>query len=138
VDRWSAGSGELERLLDIVTVNVLVGNADAHAKNFSLLHDTGGQVRLAPAYDLMATIHYANVSTIPGMFVNGVRDIAQITRDDLIAEATSWGIAGDVAADRIGQLLRAAEGAIDRAATEVRPPDELVDAVTARVQALAP
>lgn len=138
VDRWSAGPGELERLLDIVTVNVLVGNADAHAKNFSLLHDTGGQVRLAPAYDVMATVHYANVSRIPGMFVNGVRDIAQITRDDLIAEATTWGIDGDVAADRVEQLLRAAEGAIDRAATEVLPPDELVDAVAARVQALAP
>lgn len=138
VDRWSTGPEQLERLLDIATVNVLVGNADAHAKNLSLLHDSGGQVRLAPAYDLMATVHYPSVSRIPGMFVNRVRDITQITRNDLIAEATTWGIPRDAAADRIEQLLRAAEGAIDRAATEVRPPDELVDAVTARVQALAP
>ncbi|NNN02796.1 MAG: hypothetical protein HKL87_02210 [Acidimicrobiaceae bacterium] len=28
----------LERLLKAVTVNALIGNGDAHAKNFSLLH----------------------------------------------------------------------------------------------------
>lgn len=42
--------------------NFLIGNADAHAKNFSLLHLPGG-VRLAPLYDLVCTAAYPQLST---------------------------------------------------------------------------
>jgi serine/threonine-protein kinase HipA len=42
--------------------NFLVGNADAHAKNVSLLHVDGG-VRLAPLYDLVSTAAYPELST---------------------------------------------------------------------------
>jgi serine/threonine-protein kinase HipA len=34
-----------------------VGNADAHAKNFSVLHDRDSPaIRLAPLYDVLSTI----------------------------------------------------------------------------------
>ena len=39
----------------------LVGNADAHAKNISLLHQNG-RVRLAPAYDLVSTASYPDLN----------------------------------------------------------------------------
>ena len=39
----------------------LVGNADAHAKNISLLHVEGG-VRLAPMYDVMSTAVYPQLN----------------------------------------------------------------------------
>jgi serine/threonine-protein kinase HipA len=42
--------------------NFLIGNADAHAKNFSLLHLDRG-VRLAPLYDLVSTAAYSELST---------------------------------------------------------------------------
>lgn len=35
--------------------NVLIGNADAHGKNYSFLY-TGGERRLAPCYDLISTL----------------------------------------------------------------------------------
>ena len=72
---WSGKPGQLEQLLDISILNVLVGNGDAHAKNISLIHDRDGQIRLAPAYDVLSTIWYEEVDAVPGMFVNGVRDI---------------------------------------------------------------
>ena len=137
LERWSRGSEALERLLDVVTLNVLVGNADAHAKNLSLLHDAGGQVRLAPAYDVMATVHYPGVSTIPGMLVNGVRDIRGITRSDLIREAESWGMPQRLVAARIEQLLVGAEDAIRAAADEIKPPDDLVHYLLGRARSLA-
>lgn len=137
LERWSRGSEELERLLDVVTLNVLVGNADAHAKNLSLLHDAGGQVRLAPAYDVMATVHYPGLTTIPGMFVNGVRDIRAVTRDDLVSEAESWGMPQRLVAARIEQLLVGAEDAIRAAADEIKPPDDLVHSLLVRARSLA-
>lgn len=136
LERWSTGPEQLERLLDIVTLNALVGNADAHAKNLSILHTPSGEVRLAPAYDVMSTIYYPNVSTTPGMFVNGVRDVRTITRDDLIREAGSWGRIEDAAAARVEELLAGAEDAIERAARETAPPEELVGALLARARAL--
>ncbi len=44
--------------LDLVIYNYLIGNTDAHAKNFSLLYNTK-KPELAPCYDLMSTIVYA-------------------------------------------------------------------------------
>ncbi len=49
------------RLLDAAIYNVIIGNADAHGKNFSLLHGPGG-VTLAPLYDLMCTAAYPEIS----------------------------------------------------------------------------
>lgn len=138
LERWSPRPEELARLLDVMVLNVLVGNADAHAKNLSLLHTPSGEVRLAPAYDVMSTIYYPDVSTTPGMFVNDVRDIAAITRGDLIGEAVGWGRTEESTAARVDELLAGAEEAIERAAHETSPPDELVDALLTRAHALAP
>lgn len=45
------------KLLDCVVFNALVGNHDAHGKNFSLLYLSQGPV-LAPLYDLLCTAVY--------------------------------------------------------------------------------
>lgn len=41
-----------------IKVNELLGNFDAHAKNFSLLYDMDGRPRLSPAYDIVAYSAY--------------------------------------------------------------------------------
>jgi serine/threonine-protein kinase HipA len=48
-------------LLDAAIFNVILGNADAHGKNFSLLYAHDG-VRLAPLYDLLCTAAYPELS----------------------------------------------------------------------------
>lgn len=49
-------------VLDAAIFNLIVGNADAHGKNFSLLYQTGG-VTLAPFYDLLCTVAYPALSS---------------------------------------------------------------------------
>lgn len=49
------------RLLDAFVFNALVGNNDAHGKNFSLLYAEQGTV-LAPLYDLLCTAVYPQFS----------------------------------------------------------------------------
>lgn len=49
------------RLLDAVAFNALIGNHDAHAKNFSLLY-TERTPTLAPLYDLLCTAVYPNLT----------------------------------------------------------------------------
>lgn len=48
---------DLARYFRLVVFNLVIGNADAHLKNFSLLEQDGG-LRLSPAYDLLNTLIY--------------------------------------------------------------------------------
>ena len=45
------------KFLNLILFNGLIGNADGHAKNISLLHDKNGTT-LAPFYDLVSTLVY--------------------------------------------------------------------------------
>lgn len=68
MDYCSVPLPELERLLRRVVFSFLVGNEDMHLKNYSLLTDRSGVVRLSPAYDLVSTsliIDYQEESALP-------------------------------------------------------------------------
>lgn len=55
----------LQTLLDAVIFNFVIGNHDAHGKNFSLLYRQKGKQlvpELAPLYDLVCTAHYADLA----------------------------------------------------------------------------
>ncbi|MCZ0952823.1 MAG: type II toxin-antitoxin system HipA family toxin [Rhodospirillaceae bacterium] len=52
---------DILKLLDAVIFNLIAGNADAHGKNFSLLHADAGTC-LAPLYDLLTTVIYPELS----------------------------------------------------------------------------
>lgn len=69
---------EILRLLDAAIFNVIVGNADAHGKNFSLLYGEGGTT-LAPLYDLMCTVAYPNLSAKSAMKMGGASTIKDLT-----------------------------------------------------------
>jgi serine/threonine-protein kinase HipA len=53
---------ETIRLLQLIIFNFLIGNGDAHGKNFSILYKAN-QVELAPGYDVLSTLVYGNDHT---------------------------------------------------------------------------
>lgn len=61
---------DILRLLDAAIFNLIIGNADAHAKNFSLLHKQGA-ITLAPLYDLFSTALYPALSPKLAMKIGG-------------------------------------------------------------------
>ena len=96
-------------------------NADAHAKNFSILHESDGPaVRLAPLYDVLSTIALEvtgsagqpmRADTHLGQRVGGQADIQKVTAASLIDEAVTWGIrprtASTVVTETLDQVLAA-------------------------------
>lgn len=53
---------EALRMVDFVTLSFLVGNHDAHGKNYSLLYlPSSSKAVLAPAYDVLSTVAYDKV-----------------------------------------------------------------------------
>jgi serine/threonine-protein kinase HipA len=106
----------LKELLARVTFNVAIGNADAHAKNFSILHAPADPtVVIAPAYDLISTIaldprrsvagQKVPASTRMGQRVDGVRDIAEVSRANLVSEGSKWGIPSKAATQIVEEML---------------------------------
>ena len=58
------------QLIQRIIFNYLIGNADAHGKNFSFLY-TGKRPQLAPAYDLLSTAVYPELSKKMAMKIGG-------------------------------------------------------------------
>lgn len=65
---------DLITLFEAVLFNYLIGNNDAHGKNFSLLYTGSGTepyVHLAPFYDLVSTAYYPELSPKMAMKIGG-------------------------------------------------------------------
>ncbi len=71
-------SRDLPTLWRALVLNWLIGNCDAHAKNYSLLYDTGDPV-LAPLYDLVSTTIYPPLTRRLAMSIDGARQIDEVT-----------------------------------------------------------
>lgn len=94
------------KLADAAIFNLIIGNADAHAKNFSLLH-VGGVVRLAPLYDLLSTISYPELSEKLAMKIAKKATLEEIEPRHWDRFAEDIGIGAPYLRRRIGQLCQA-------------------------------
>lgn len=48
-------ASEKDRFIQATLFDLLVGNTDGHAKNFALLYERGGRMRMSPRYDILPT-----------------------------------------------------------------------------------
>lgn len=79
---------DIPELLQIIIFNFLIGNADAHGKNFSLLYKNGIP-SLAPFYDLLSTTIYPRLSKKFAMKINGKDQSGTLTLDDWLSLSTN-------------------------------------------------
>lgn len=112
------------RLWDAAVFNWAIGNCDAHAKNFSLLHDRGTP-RLAPLYDLVSTVAYPELSTRWAMTIGDARFDGEVSLESWEKLALEMRLTPRAAIERARSLLaklkRTSEEvvAIERFQTEV-------------------
>lgn len=59
LERSAQGQGDVFEIVRRIKVNELLGNFDAHMKDFSLLYRTPREASLSPAYDIVAHAAYA-------------------------------------------------------------------------------
>jgi serine/threonine-protein kinase HipA len=128
-----ATSASVDTLLAACTVNVLVGNGDAHGKNFSLLHDPAGTLSLAPLYDLMCTLFYGDDRL--AMYVDNVRRTDRVTVERIVNEAVRWGMRRSRATDLVLDLLDRTPAAVAAASDETPGlPPQIPDLVLAQLR----
>lgn len=80
-------------LLRRIKVNELLGNFDAHAKNFSLLFGLDGRPRLSPAYDIVAYSAYISGGGHALRFFSEQKSVEMLTPKLLRSLANTWEMA---------------------------------------------
>lgn len=138
--RWSSNPVlDATRLLDVAVLSFLTGNADMHLKNFSLLTEADGTIRLAPAYDLLPTELLLPEDTEEmALALNGKR--ARLGRDDFVALGRFLHIADkaiDSTFERFADALPDLEAAIDASFASRETKDEYLAVVANRAGRLA-
>lgn len=94
---------EVLKLLDAAIFNVIAGNADAHGKNFSILYDNAGP-RLAPLYDLLATVAWPELSPKFAMKIGKRATLAELDAKGWSAFATDAGLGLPLVRRRIAEI----------------------------------
>ena len=96
-------------------------------------------------YDVMCTTHYdgteglAAVDTELGLFIGRQTDILHVGIDDLVDEATSWGMRASTARATITELIERVEAAIiqTRDDIEIDVPESIHDRIAKRTRDFA-
>jgi len=80
---WAeAGQESTYEFVRRLVFSVLIGNADMHLKNWSVLYPDRRTPVLSPAYDFVATLPYLPKDTLALNF-GGSRNLEEITRDQM-------------------------------------------------------
>ena len=120
--------GSLERLFQSVLLNVVCGNGDAHAKNYSVLHERAGAVRLSPLYDVMCTLAFGDDRL--AMYIDDVRRTDRVTTERLVNEGVRWGLTRRRCVELTATMLAGAPAAIEMARQETDGvPDPVLSAI---------
>ncbi|MBX3194772.1 MAG: HipA domain-containing protein [Microbacteriaceae bacterium] len=123
------------RLAEQVTFNAIIGNGDAHSKNYSLTIDENAFYGITPLYDVAPVLHMGPYHHA-GHAIDGLVDLRLITRPRLIREAEALGLPARRAAQVVGDVIDRTVMAIDR----VPVPNEidwLPERVRSRLSAFA-
>lgn len=93
------------RMLDYVIFNALIGNHDAHAKNFSLLY-FGKSAVLAPLYDVLSTAVYSNLTPKMAMKIGSKYKFSEVQARHWDQFAQEVGLSKAQARKRIQALAK--------------------------------
>ena len=124
-------SGNLLEGVRRTVVNVLIGNGDAHLKNWSLIHPPGGGApELTPAYDVVPTILYGD-NTMALAF-GGTKDAARVTLHRFARAAGLVKVSPDLLVREAKRTVEAALDVWPDAMKNLPLPLEMCDRITAR------
>ena len=79
------------RFVRMVLFNFLIGNCDAHAKNYAVLY-RDGKPSFSPAYDVLSTMVYDTIDKRFAMTIGGENRMGMLTRGHFEAMAKSCGL----------------------------------------------
>ena len=108
------------RLWDILVFDFLIGNTDAHVKNFSLLYSPDlKSVRLAPAYDIISTAVYEQSTRDMAFCIGGEFSMDAMDEGTFLKAAKETGLGTQMAMRRFDSLRNRFTDALESSAEEL-------------------
>jgi serine/threonine-protein kinase HipA len=117
------------RFLDVFIFNMLIGNKDAHPKNFSFLHSENNKVELSPAYDLVCTAAFEGLDSDMAMGINGQKHLPNISKQDFSELALEIGLKPKYIFSKILGQCMAMKGEVDKLVAEFEGGEYFEDTV---------
>ncbi|WP_139738417.1 type II toxin-antitoxin system HipA family toxin [Actinomyces wuliandei] len=98
----------LREMVRCTTFNLLVGNGDAHLKNWSLIYPDRRSARLSPAYDLVCTAVYPPHPEDPelGLPLLDAQRLSQVTRDSFAGLQRRLGVGDEDVLDVVDDTVQ--------------------------------
>ena len=96
---------DIRDFVDGLIFNVLIGNADAHGKNYSMLYQ-GTSRRLAPFYDLVCTLAWPELSKTLSMKIGKGKSLNEIKPFHFQEMATENDLGWPMIRERMARLCR--------------------------------
>jgi serine/threonine-protein kinase HipA len=127
---------DLITLWRALVFNWLIGNCDAHAKNFSLLYDAGIPT-LAPLYDLVSTTVYPELTRRLAMSLGDARQIDEVTAQTWGSLANEASYSSRFAIRQTGALLERVIEETGRLAGSPRHDSDIVGEIAVGIRARA-
>ncbi len=112
--------------------------ASLYGKNFNLMHDESGEVRLAPLYDVACHVIRPGHPVDPAMWINGVSSVHTVTTQDLVREAATWKVRLNErqAHAVVIETLELMRSELAEAERDVSVDEQVVETVNDRIDAL--
>jgi serine/threonine-protein kinase HipA len=108
------------RLLDLTVFNVLIGTADNHVKNISLVYGSEWEtLRLAPAYDIVSTVIYPQSTRDMAFAIGGTRNLDMICRQSFESACDEVELGRSAAMDRVEAMIDRFAAALDEEAARM-------------------
>ncbi|MBL1278708.1 MAG: HipA domain-containing protein [Fluviicola sp.] len=94
IRQYSSQSGlDALNFFELVLFNFIIGNADMHLKNFSMLENRDGNFTLSPAYDLVSTfLVIDNEDEQMSLTLNGKKNKIKLKDFDILANTLSLSV----------------------------------------------
>jgi serine/threonine-protein kinase HipA len=85
------GADAVMEVIDRVVLNVLVGNGDAHLKNWAVRYENGRTPTLSPLYDVLPTVLYIAEDDL-GLYLNKSRSFTDVVPESFDRLASRAGL----------------------------------------------
>ncbi len=122
---WStAPVVDIRDFIDGLIFNVLIGNADAHGKNYSILYRSGER-RLAPFYDLVCTLAWPELSKHLAMKIGGAKSLDTLTVDNWRKMAQETRLGWPMIRERINEICQMIPDKLDAMGMSI--PDDMAE-----------
>lgn len=133
-----AGQLDVIQMAIRLLANILLGNGDAHKKNWSILYPDGITPTLSPAYDILFTRVYMGDEQEFGLSMAGTKRWYDVTMEHFMRWADRAGLPGSPILYNLRQAMSAARELWPRALEESPMAETHKDALRAHWLALQP